>query len=216
MSGAEVVGLVASIVSLIIGGFAIWLSVTFYKMSTKSSKELEQASANIDSTVNRLEVLFDKLYADTFSMMKDTVTDMRNHVWKTASTESSDSRAELDESLVQLKAELNQQIEQLILSQGKANEKVDSFAKQVEALVSDTIDKSAMKKATKSALEKADLVVSVLKQHGGLNEAQLQKLTGLSELDLTQTIFDLGSKKIIEWEEGPGKYSTSSIFTVTK
>ncbi len=104
----------------------------------------------------------------------------------------------------------------MILSQGKANEKVDSFAKQVEALVSDTIDKSAMKKATKSALEKADLVVSVLKQHGGLNEAQLQKLTGLSELDLTQTIFDLGSKKIIEWEEGPGKYSTSSIFTVTK
>ncbi|WP_217525238.1 hypothetical protein [Vibrio metschnikovii] len=215
MSGAEVLGLVASIVSLIIGGFAIWLSVTFYNMSTKSSKELEKASANIDSTVNRLEVLFDKLYADTFSMMKDTVTDMRNHVWKTASTDLG-SRTELDESFVQLKADLNQQIEQLSLSQGKANDKVDTFAKQVEALISDIIDKSAMEQATKSALEKTELITSALRKHGGLNEAQLQNLTGLSDIDLTNAIFDLGNKGIIKWDDGPVRYSSHSVFTVAQ
>ena len=73
--------LIASIVSLIIGGFAIWLSVTFYRMSNKISEDTKGAAKGISASVRRLESLFDSLYSDTFSMMKDTVSDMRKHIW---------------------------------------------------------------------------------------------------------------------------------------
>lgn len=216
MTGAEIIGLVASIVSLIIGGFAIWLSVTFYKMSNKNAKDLEQASANIDSTVNRLEVLFDKLYSDTFSMMKDTVTDMRNHVWKTSSLDSNGSKTELEENFEELKAELNSKIEELISNQGAATDKVDSFANQIESLISETIDKSAREKVKKSAKEMELAVISAIKEHGELNESQVRDITGLSKNDVTITIFRLGNDERIEWPGGPKGFNSSTKFRLGK
>ena len=106
VSWLEILSIVSSLVSLIIGGLAIWLAVKFYEISTKSSEKLEQASNNIDSTTKRLETLFDKLYADTFAMVKDTVSDMRKHVWKADDAEKDIS----DEKLEQLKSELSAEL----------------------------------------------------------------------------------------------------------
>jgi hypothetical protein len=77
----EVAALIASIVSIIISGFAIWLSITFYRMSVGESAKTTEAANEIASGVKRLDDLFDRLYADTFGMMKDTLTDMRKHIW---------------------------------------------------------------------------------------------------------------------------------------
>jgi len=81
MSLTEVAALIASFVSVGLGIMAIWLSVTFYKMSSQLSKSTRESAKGIGASVERLEKLFDKLYSDTFSMMKDTVSDMRKHIW---------------------------------------------------------------------------------------------------------------------------------------
>ena len=214
MTGSEITSLVAALVSLIISGFAIWLSVTFYKLTTKNSKDLEKASSNIDSTVTRLEVLFDKLYSDTFNMMKDTVTDMRKHVWKTADADTERKPSETEQNFNELKNELNNKIEKLMYSQGKANDKVNVFAEKIENLISETIDKSAKEKAEKSWEEKENLVVNLIKENNELSESQLRKLTGLSEEDLTSLIFILGKEKRITWKGGPNQYSDKSKFKI--
>ncbi|MEO2214570.1 hypothetical protein ABGV40_27240 [Paenibacillus amylolyticus] len=79
--GIEVFSIISSVFSIVLGIVAIWLSILFYRMSEKSSRELEKSSNSIDASVKKLETLFDKLYSGTFSMMKETVTDMRKHVY---------------------------------------------------------------------------------------------------------------------------------------
>ncbi len=80
-SAFDIISFIASIASLILAIGAIWLSVVFYRMSSEASKSTTEAAKGIAASVERLEKLFDKLYSDTFSMMKDTVTDMRKHIW---------------------------------------------------------------------------------------------------------------------------------------
>ncbi|EPG8003211.1 hypothetical protein LQE21_001162, partial [Proteus mirabilis] len=77
----EVISFIASIASLILAIGAIWLSIVFFKMSEHASKETSKSADKIQSSVDKLEKLFDKLYSDTFSMMKDTVGDMRQHIY---------------------------------------------------------------------------------------------------------------------------------------
>lgn len=76
------ISLVASIASLILAIVAIWLSYIFYKMSDIASKEITKASQEIKTSVEKLELVFDKLYNDAFSVMRDTMTDMRKHILK--------------------------------------------------------------------------------------------------------------------------------------
>lgn len=85
LNGLEVFSIIASVFSIVLGIVAIWLSVLFYKMSDKSSKEIEKSSTAIDANVKRLDVLFDKMYSDTFGMVKETVSDMRQYVYKSNS-----------------------------------------------------------------------------------------------------------------------------------
>lgn len=67
--------------TLVLGVVAIWLSVLFYRWSSKAEQEAIKASTSISSAVERLENLFDKLHSETFTMMKDMVTDMRTSIF---------------------------------------------------------------------------------------------------------------------------------------
>lgn len=87
LNGLEVFSIIASVFSIVLGIVAIWLSVLFYRMSDKSSKEIEKSSSAIDGNVKRLDVLFDKMYNDTFGMVKETVSDMRQYVYKSNSND---------------------------------------------------------------------------------------------------------------------------------
>jgi hypothetical protein len=90
LKGIEAFSLIASAFSIVLGIVAIWLSVLFYKMSEKSSKEIEKSSNAIGSNVQKLDVLFNKMYSDTFGMVKDTVSDMRQHVYKSDPPDTED------------------------------------------------------------------------------------------------------------------------------
>ena len=80
MTTIETISLLASIASLILAVLAICLSIVFYRMSADATRATEDASKGISSSVERLESIFEKLYSDTFSVMRETVTDMRKHI----------------------------------------------------------------------------------------------------------------------------------------
>lgn len=73
----DITSFATSIASLVFAIMAIWLSIYFFKMSSSASNEIKRASDDISSSVNKLEELFNKMYSDTFTMLKDTVSDMR-------------------------------------------------------------------------------------------------------------------------------------------
>ena len=137
----ETVSLVASIVSVIIGAFAIWLSVTFYRMSNKISEDTREASKGISASVDRLESLFDRLYSDTFSMMKDTVSDMRKHIWpekEQPSEKLNEIEEKADEKIKQLRDEIGSEMSSVMSQMGRTAGKIDG----VETRLTELIDKA--------------------------------------------------------------------------
>jgi len=137
----EIASLVASVVSVVIGGFAIWLSVTFYRMATNISEDTREASKAISSSVDRLESLFDRLYSDTFSMMKDTVSDMRKHIWpeKEQDTDALAAiEAKADDKVEHLRADIAAELSTMMSQVGRTDTKITG----VEERLTDLIDKA--------------------------------------------------------------------------
>ena len=141
----EIVSIVASIVSVAIAGFAIWLSVTFFKMSTKTSTHIDEAATVIASGVNKLEKLFDRLYADTFSIMKDTVSDMRKHIWtEKGPTEDVSEIAEkkANEKIKEFRKEIKSELSTMLTQLGKTDTKLTGVEDNIEKLIDRVIKQS--------------------------------------------------------------------------
>jgi len=73
--------LVGSIASLILAIIAIWLSVKFFQLSENSARHLDSTAKSIELVINRVEPLLERLYSDTFSLVRDTMGDLRAHAW---------------------------------------------------------------------------------------------------------------------------------------
>jgi hypothetical protein len=71
----EITSIIAAVVSIAIGIFAIWLSLTFYKMSSRNMENVIEASKGLQANMNRLEAMFNKLYSSTLSTPKESVSE---------------------------------------------------------------------------------------------------------------------------------------------
>lgn len=135
----DLISFVASIASLILAIGAIWLSVVFYRMSNEASKATTEAAKGIAASVERLEKLFDKLYSDTFSMMRDTVSDMRKHIWPTDAPEQEsaieEAEKKADEKISELKKTVEQQVAQLLQRQRLADDKMSSLSSEMRNIL---------------------------------------------------------------------------------
>lgn len=146
MDTLQIASLIASFLALGIGVMAIWLSVVFYKMTSKVSESTREAAKDISASVSRLEKVFDTLYSDTFSMMRDTVTDMRKHMWpeKTEASEKMGEEAEkrADVKVKVLKKEVDSEVTKLLEIQSKTDAKVESLKGDLEKIVDRVIAQS--------------------------------------------------------------------------
>lgn len=78
----DVISFIASLSSIILAILAIVLSIVFYKWSDKSVKEINKVSSDIDNNTKKIENLFDKLYSDTFSLMKSNVEVLQKRAYQ--------------------------------------------------------------------------------------------------------------------------------------
>jgi len=139
MDTLSISSLVASLVSVALAIVAIWLSVVFYRLSSTLSESTKEAAKGIESSVDRLEKLFDKLYSDTFSMMRDTVSDMRKHMWPeemgTDTKVSEEAEKKADQKVEQLKAELGSEVAKLLERQKITDAKLSSVTQEMRDIV---------------------------------------------------------------------------------
>lgn len=142
----SVISLISSVASLILAIGAIWLSVVFYKMSVSASNATTEAAKGIASSVERLEKLFDKLYSDTFSMMRDTVSDMRKHMWPEDDAESEKAielvEKRADEKFGDLKKSMERQVAGVLQQQKVAEDKFLGLQREITHLLDNAIVRS--------------------------------------------------------------------------
>jgi transcription-repair coupling factor (superfamily II helicase) len=198
----EILSIVSSIVSLFISGFAIWLSITFYRMSSASADDIKQSSNSIDATVKRLESIFDKLYSDTFTMVKETVTDMRQHIWKAPPPSSEIEKADEDR-VRQLKQQFTLEIDKVIRRQNVADTKVAKLQNELSKAFDHVVDKSISVAREAKETPKREQILNAIKALQTKNSPttlpSIAAELGIDESRLVSIVFNLGYEKILSW-----------------
>lgn len=180
MSTLELVSLIASIASLVLAVGAIWLSVVFYKMSVAASNATTEAAKGIGASVERLEKLFDKLYSDTFSMMRDTVSDMRRHMWPADATEGDktieEAEKKADEKIESLKNTFDIQLSEILERQKGSESQVASIRDEMRKLLDRAIKGS--RQADTIALEETirEHILRLLRSSSARNGIRLSDI----------------------------------------
>ena len=157
----DIISLVAGIASLVLSILAIWLSITFYKMSNESSQEMNEASNNINNNVVKLEKLFDTMYSDTFGLVKDNVEHMRRQVDKGGS--------------IDITEEVQRKTEEVV-SETLSDIKKENLSKsEVKVLVMDLLKKSKETEIVVQTKTIREEIVDYLKNNGSTSYIRLRK-----------------------------------------
>ncbi len=142
MKPIDIISIISSLVSLILGVFAIWLSLMLYRWSNEAAERSQEAARNIESSVKRLEQLFDKLYSDTFSMVKDTYTDIRQHMWpEIRPSDQVDEVAEkkADEKVAVVQQSIGAELTRLLEQQSHTDNQLQLLTGEVRSLLNKAI-----------------------------------------------------------------------------
>jgi hypothetical protein len=188
----EAFSIASAVVSVVLGAFAIWLSIVFYRMSVESSNRIQEASKDLSSSVNKLEKLFEHLYSDTFSMMRDTYSDMRKHMWPEHTDQESEMIAQIEtranREIDNIRKELLQQIGAVAAQTGGTDAKVDELRVEIAPLIDEAISRSRHVDAEAREETLRDVM---------LHQASAAGDRGVSLIDL----YDFVEKKNEGWEE---------------
>lgn len=223
----EIFSVIASIVSIILGGFAIGLSIMFYRFSNDASKQIKDSSEKIGASVERLEALFSSLYSDTFSMMRDTVSDMRKHIWHAdtslpgVTTDESEVRA--DQLIADVQREFQQEVGKLLSQQTSTDAQVAQLREEMKSLVSRAIEESRRVETKAREVTVTTRIRLALmhaqRQNRDVTAAQLahQFRRSLTEHEVVDELFKMAREGVVTWEGAPLSLSSDSILTlVTK
>lgn len=223
----EIIGIVAGVVSIVLAAFAIWQSSVFFRWSNTAQREAENAAKGVDASVKKLEDVFNRLYSDTFGIMRDTVSDMREHMWPAGSVGDDKTRdaglEEIDkrtaENIEELRKEVHEQVGQVVSRVGATNEQVADLEGQLGTVVDQALEASrqAQAEAVRQTLTEAirgeialakrkrkrsiegDELVAALRDRFDFDEilSALGALRNQGVLDFEGSVYDLGPATVI-------------------
>jgi hypothetical protein len=107
----EITSIVAAVVSIAVGIFAIWLSLTFYKMSSRNMENVIEASKGLQANMNRLETMFNKIYSGTLSTTRESVSEKPKQPWPEATPQEDFIREEVERRAERKVEELRKALE---------------------------------------------------------------------------------------------------------
>ena len=217
-----IIGFIATIASLVLAVGAIWLSFVFYKMSNEASKETTKAAKDIQASVERLEKIFDKLYSDTFSMMRDTVTDMRQHIWKKPHAGSSEDIVNNEEKINNLKNSISQEIicivDEKLKSNGDNETKIKELEDKIKKALESGIQKSIRSQAVPTSVTNRR-VLNVIRRYGTIRvDYLLRKMNTMfsdsysfNDEQFMDALFNLRENGLITWDGPSGRLSSGDF-----
>jgi len=204
----DIIAFIASIASLILAVVAIWLSVFFFRLSDEASKATTGAAKGIAASVDRLEKLFDKLYSDTFSMMKDTVTDMRNHIWN--KPQPNQDKSEVNDAI---KKEIESRVKQALEKEGIGNkEKQEKVTKELGGALESILKEASAKSRSQSSIS----VLEAIRANQPITMGKLSTLLNMKEQEVAiQHLFPMREEGQITWDSSPNSISSTSLIRLS-
>jgi len=138
----ETLSMIANIASIILAIVSIGLSLYFFGVSYKANKETTQISGEIKNSTTKLEALFDRLYTDTFNMLKKQNDAMQRHIFKNLGDE--------DESTIN-----NSDIELTVISIIVRNRKItfDTLCNQIKNTSKEKIEEIVIQQQNKGSID---------------------------------------------------------------
>jgi hypothetical protein len=215
----DLISLIASIVSLVLAVGAIWLSIYFYNLSNQASNEIKTAAKDISSSVEKLEKLFDKLYADTFSMVKDTVSDMRKYIYDAPNQHTSisnDKQERIEKDIEKASSKVDEVIG---LSDIDINSKEKkTIKKQIESILKETIINSMKaNQKQKHSYEEEQKILDILELNKRITLKKLSEITNIPEGDLAiYYLFNMRKNNKITWDGHEDMLSSLSYITLNE
>lgn len=219
-----IVGFIATIASLILAVGAIWLSIVFYKMSDEASKETTSAAKDIQASVERLENIFDKLYSDTFSMMRDTVTDMRQHIWRKPEQSNQASAIEDEDKIKELKNSISQEIISIVDEKFKNMGKNDGEIREIEDSVKTILESKLSNSLNNNKIPRSVMrrrILSFIERYGAVKVEKLIKMmcdrymSEVNSREVMPVLFELRESDVITWD-GPADEISSNNMVIFK
>jgi len=147
MELCDFVSLAASIFSLALAIIAIALSIVFFKMSSELNGKVGESANKIQSGVERVEALYNTLHSEMFSLLSETVSDLRKHSWPGQNPDAKMVTQEVeqrtDEKMSVLRGEFKTELDRVFAAQNLNDGKIRSLARQVESVMERAIEQSS-------------------------------------------------------------------------
>lgn len=223
ISGWDLLNLFAAAISIVLAVVALALSIFFFVQSKNAARESSQSASEISSSVSRLEKLFDSLYSDTFAMMRETVTDMRRHVWKAApepvTADKSEKAPKADHSdSVSTEAEFMTQLDKVSRAIGITDAKVADLRQQLEPIIKQTLDDQDRRSREWQYTSHRVLRSRILQE---LKERPrtypwLMRILNADEGDVVGILFDLARAGRLKWEGAPETLSPYALISYVR
>jgi len=220
----DALNLFSAAMSTVLAVVALWLSVVFYRMSSEQAARSTKNADEMAGSIKRLEVLFDRLYSDTFSMVRDTVGDMRTYIWQGSGSlphqigtkeqaKTGDTISE--ESLVNRIAILTQRL-------GLAEGSIAQLRAELPGVLKEAASELEEEGLTRSTVLNTGAagrrVLKLVRERPGISFGEISKLlrNKHDEAEVAVIIFELGREKLVTWGGGDKRAlgETDNIFPV--
>lgn len=206
----NLVSLIASIASLVLAIVAIALSIVFFVLGLKQANEAQKASTGIEGSVSRLETLFDRLYSDTFSMVKKTMDDMSNHIWRR------EDLVETPNEEAQQSSELLAELERVSREVGIAHDKIGEMQQRMEPVVRESVNEAANKIPPRVRISHF-LQVRDRQNRPALTfreiVARFHRSNGLATGEIASALFDLRENGRVTWDGDADSLHPDAVIT---
>lgn len=199
ISGFDVINLFAAATSIVLAIVALALSIFFFVQGKNSADQSQRSAQEISASVNRLEKLFDSLYADTFTIMRDTVTDMRHHVWKpSVEVTNPEHGPALDHQLEQLQRSLLDELADVSKRVGLTDSKIAALRDEMQPIVQRTLIEQEHAVGERTIQGITDDIISLL-ESGPASVREIADATGIEPRTVTMCLFNLREDGKITW-----------------
>ncbi|WP_010203095.1 hypothetical protein [Salinibacterium sp. PAMC 21357] len=206
----DLTSLVSSIASGVLAIVALALSIVFFILAKRDADRSSENASQIAGSVDRLEKLFDTLYSDTFSMMRDTYTDMRKHVWRAAPAKNDDDAEETASNGDAGAGLMLEKIAEVSAQVGVTGEKLEEFQARLQPVLAGALAAEEEKREAKKPSTRDRIIRTVRMRQNSSKPATLARLSemiGVDEGDLVTEIFELGRIGHLDWNGAPSTLS---------
>jgi hypothetical protein len=184
----------------------------FYRMSADQARQSGQSAERIASSVDRLETIFGLLYSDTFSMMRDTVSDMRRHIWPTDEKfESADEmRKQTDERFEGLQHQVAAELRDVTSRLGANDDQMRKLLTVVDNALKQSreVETEALRESARDAI--SSIIKKGIAERGKVYASRVvdEAMTGgFSAPDVISQLEEMRDARLVNWDGELGPLS---------